>query len=117
MFDTKRIINYRIIKAITRLAKENLQVFKRSDKIKTLIDAWEKAIDEELKKVMERSCMVLEEKKHPLASLIRLIPAMVRHPVVCNSTAFFLMNIFSKSIFSLRPKFAEILLEEIPRRE
>jgi len=101
------------------LAKENLQILKRrSDKIKTLVDTWEKAIERELEKVVEKSFMVLGEEEHPLISLICLIPVIVPYPIVCNSTAFFLVNVFPESlIFSLGPKFAEILVEKILKRE
>jgi len=110
------LINYRIVTTLNKLAKENLQNLKRgSDKIKTLVDAWEKAIERELEEVVRKSFMIFRE--HPLISLICLIPAIVPYPIVCNSTAFFLVNIFPESlIFSLGPKFAEILLEKILKR-
>lgn len=111
------LINYRIVTILNKLTKENLQNLKRgSDKIKTLVDEWEKAIERELEEVVRKSFMVF--RGHPLISLICLIPAIVPYPIVCNSTAFFLVNIFPESlIFLLGPKFAEILLEKISKRK
>jgi len=117
--DKKLLVNYRIVKTLGKSAKENIQTLKgrTTEEIKTSLDEWEKATERELEEVVKKSYMVLGEKEHPLVSLICTIPVIVPYPMVCNSTAFFLVNIFPKSlIFLLGPKFTEVLLEEILRR-
>jgi len=139
--DRKLLVNYRIIEILSKLVKENLQILrsrfenperleeklkeriegllKKGDKDRLLdtLSMWEETINKKLEEAMEKSLTLLEEE-HPLITLMCLIPIIAPYPIVCNSTAFFLVNIFPQSLTSLLgPEFAEILLERILKRE
>lgn len=105
--DGKLLINHRIITVLINLSMKFVEETLSSE----ISDKLKREFEKELEKIEKKSFYILE--KHPLITLMCQIPIITPHPVVCNSTAFFLVNIFPECLIFLEPGIAEIILEKI----